>query len=137
MRDDCIFCDIVAGNTPAEKVYEDDRVLAFLDINPISEGHTLIIPKKHYPDIFEIPSHELCELSQTTKKISKSLRISLNAKGVNVLHNSGTAAQQEVPHFHIHVIPRYRGDQINIFPERKQKKGDLNKIAEKIRKRLQ
>lgn len=120
------------GETPSKKVYEDEDVLAFLDINPVTQGHTLVIPKEHYHDIFEIPPQALNKVIQIAKKVSKGLKESLDAEGINLLHNSGSIAQQAVPHFHIHVIPRYEADSINIFPKRKAKSEGLDEIARKI-----
>lgn len=133
MGETCVFCKIVRGEESAERVYEDESVLAFLDIKPITLGHTLVVPKKHNQDLFEIPKKELGKIAKATKKVAEGLRRSLDAKGVNILHSSGSVAQQEVPHFHIHVIPRYKRDEINIFPGRVGTKESLEKVAKKIR----
>ncbi|MEM7813779.1 MAG: HIT family protein [Candidatus Aenigmatarchaeota archaeon] len=108
---DCIFCKIVAGVIPAFKVYEDSETLAFLDINPAAPGHTLVIPKKHAKDIFEIEEPSLRDVAATTKRIAERLRRALGAD-VSVLQNNGRAAGQAIEHLHVHVIPRHAGDRL-------------------------
>ena len=103
---DCIFCKIVKGEAPAKKVYENEKVLAFLTIGPISRGHLLVIPKKHFENIFDIDEDYLKEIIFATKKISQKLKKNLKADGVNILHASGKDAQQSVFHFHLHLVPR-------------------------------
>ncbi len=99
---DCIFCKIINGDIPSMKIYEDDICLAFLDINPNSDGHTLIIPKEHYKDIFDIPSDTLSHIYEISKIIMKKLEEKL---GFSLLQNNGNI--QEVKHYHLHVIPYY------------------------------
>ena len=108
---DCIFCKIVAGEIPAFKVYEDGDTIAFLDINPSAVGHTLIIPKRHARDIFEIDDASLKAIAATTKRIADKIRSALGAD-VTVLQNNGRAAGQAIDHFHVHVIPRRAGDRL-------------------------
>ena len=103
---DCIFCKIIAGEIPSYKVYEDDLVLAFLDINPVGVGHTLIIPKKHTLDFETIPESDLENIMHVAKKISKLLCEKLEADGYSLAQNNGIA--QEVKHFHLHIIPKYK-----------------------------
>ncbi len=110
---DCIFCKIVRRKAEASVVYEDGTSIAFLDTHPIAEGHTLVAPKQHYTDIFDIEPHTLEKLVLSTKIIALELRDQLQASGVNMLHASGEAAEQSVFHFHIHVIPRKQGDRVN------------------------
>lgn len=136
MEGTCVFCKIVKGKESAKRVYEDESVLAFLDINPITLGHTLVVPKRHYQDLFEMPKQELAKIAKATKKVAEGLRRSLDAKGINILHSSGSVAQQEVPHFHIHVIPRYKRGEIDIFPGRAEIKESLENVAKKIRHTL-
>lgn len=136
MEEECIFCNITKGKAPSKKVHEKEDVLAFLDINPVSKGHTLVIPKEHYHDIFEIPQEELRKVMEEVKKISEAVKHGLDAGGINILHNSGSTAQQAVPHFHVHVIPRYVGDKINIFPKRASKPKELDQVANKIKEAL-
>lgn len=110
--EDCIFCKIVNNEIPSNKIYEDDLVLAFLDINPMSKGHTLIIPKKHFKDVFEIEENYLERIILVAKKISKKMKDSIGADGVNFYHASGIHAEQSVFHFHLHVVPRRKDDAI-------------------------
>lgn len=102
---DCIFCKIVEGKIPSLKIYEDDVILAFLDINPDSNGHTLIIPKKHYKDINDIDEKTLCHIYCKAKDIMKLLEEKLNADGFSLLQNNGSV--QEVKHYHLHIKPYY------------------------------
>lgn len=136
MKKECIFCKIIRGESSAQKIYETGDALAFLDVNPITDGHTLVIPKEHYRDIFQIPVPVLEKTMEAAKKIAEGAQKALNAGGVNILHNSGSVAQQEISHFHIHVIPRYRKDQINIFPGRKGNQEKIDSVAKKLRDHL-
>lgn len=111
---DCIFCKIVAGELPAALVGSDERVLAFLDINPATRGHALVIPRAHVEDIREIGSEDLAAAIALAQTIAVRARERLGADGVNLLHSSGSAAWQTVFHFHIHVIPRYLGDPLRL-----------------------
>ena len=112
---DCVFCKIVKGEIPSKKVYEDGNVIAFLDINPLSEGHTLVIPKKHAENIFDVSEEELSKVMQVVKKISKK-RLEEGAKGVNILQNNGKEAGQLVNHIHFHVVPRNGNDKLRFWP---------------------
>jgi histidine triad (HIT) family protein len=108
---DCIFCKIIArGEVPSTQVYEDREVYAFLDINPVNLGHTLVVPKKHYKTLFEIPDGELGTLGVCVKKIASAVKTALSADGINVSMNNGSAAGQIVHHAHIHIIPRHEKD---------------------------
>ena len=111
---ECIFCKIVAGELPAAVVACDDRTLAFLDINPATRGHTLVIPRAHVQDIHEIDSEDLAAAIALAQRIAGRARDRLGADGVNLLHSAGSAAWQTVFHFHIHVIPRYLGDPLRL-----------------------
>ena len=104
--EDCIFCKIAQGEIPSFKVYEDDRVLAFEDINPISEGHTLIIPKKHAQNLWEIPEEDLTAIHLASKKIIQAIKDVLNPTGVAVLQLNGRGVNQVVMHYHLHLMPR-------------------------------
>ena len=107
---DCIFCKIVASEIPATVVYEDEDVLVFMDIGPIIKGHALVITKKHYDPVSATPDDILAKLHITAKRIAEAQMNGLGADGVNIMQNNGTAAGQEVPHIHVHVIPRFDGD---------------------------
>lgn len=103
---DCVFCKIVNGNIPCMKVYEDDICLAYLDINPDSNGHTLIIPKKHYKDINDIDDDTLLHIYRISRKIMKLLENKLKCDGFSLLQNNGCV--QEVKHYHLHIKPQYK-----------------------------
>jgi histidine triad (HIT) family protein len=111
---DCIFCKIVQGVAKSWKVYEDENVYAFLDIHPVNEFHTLVIPKNHYENIFDIPEHELMAVTTAVKKIVSLFSQKLGIHNVQVINSSGPEAQQDVFHFHIHIVPRKMGDNQNI-----------------------
>ena len=104
--EDCIFCKIVNGEIPCFKIFEDDRVLAFADINPISEGHALIIPKKHAENLWEIPEKDLTAVHLASKKIIQAIKQALNPTGVALLQLNGRGANQVVMHYHLHLVPR-------------------------------
>lgn len=103
----CIFCKIIDGSIPSSKVYEDENILAILDLSQTTYGHTLVMPKKHYQNILEIPSDELATLMVKVQELAKLITAKLNANGVNILVNTNEAAGQTVMHLHIHIIPRY------------------------------
>jgi histidine triad (HIT) family protein len=131
---DCVFCKIVKGEIKSYTVYEDNTVKAILDINPINEGHTLVIPKDHYTDIFDIDEKVLKDIISAAKRLAKKYKTMLNADGVNLVQSSGEAAQQEVPHFHLHIVPRYKGDGLNIwFHKERKKEIDLDKVFERLK----
>jgi histidine triad (HIT) family protein len=107
---DCIFCKIVEGKIPSKIVFEDDHNLAFLDISPISKGHTIVIPKNHYSTLEDIPDRELKDVFQVVRKIAKVIYQKLQIDGYNILQNNFAAAGQVIKHFHIHIIPRIFDD---------------------------
>ena len=104
---DCVFCAIVAGQIPSTRVYEDERTIAFLDINPGSEGHMVIVPRTHSADIREVSPEDLAALFSTAQRLTVRAHETLGCEGVNVINNCGAAAGQTVFHTHVHVIPRY------------------------------
>ncbi|MDD5291165.1 MAG: HIT family protein [Patescibacteria group bacterium] len=130
---DCIFCKIIAGEIPSFKVYEDENVLAFLDIAPVNPGHTLVVPKKHYENMEEILEAELCKLTVVIKKIGKAVKDSLGAEGYNITENNGPVAGQIVPHLHFHVIPRRQDDGLKLWPQEKYGEGEAEEIVKKIK----
>ena len=107
---DCLFCAIVAGDIPSERVDEDERTVAFMDINPATPGHTLVVPRRHSQDLFDVPAEDLAACMATAQRVAGRAREALDAEGVNLMQSSGRAAWQDVFHFHVHVIPRYAGD---------------------------
>ena len=108
--DDCIFCKIVKGDSPASVVYENSTVLAFLDVNPVQRGHTLVIPKKHFVDIWDIDRDVLAEVVAATKRVAQRLQEKMDAEGINTFSASGKPAGQDIFHFHMHVIPLAKGE---------------------------
>ena len=112
--ENCIFCKVTCGEVHSCKVYEDEHTYAFLDINPINEYHTLVIPKKHYENIFDIPEDEAVHIMRAIKKVVNLYNEKLQLKNVQVINNSGKEAQQDVFHIHFHIMPRFSGDQQNI-----------------------
>lgn len=110
----CIFCKIVRGEAESWKVYEDESVYAFLDINPASEYHTLVIPKAHYENIFDIPEGELLKVMAVVKKLAVLYRDRLDIHNVQIINSSGAEAQQDVFHLHFHIVPRRKGDGQNV-----------------------
>ena len=136
--DNCIFCKIVSGEIPSSKIYEDENVLSFLDVNPVNEGHSLIIPKKHFENIYDLPDEILCEIIKVSKKLSIKIKESMGADGINVYMNNGITAGQQVPHAHIHIIPRLENDGFTYWHGKKSySKEERNDAAEKISKALQ
>ena len=134
---DDLFLKIIAGDVPSEKVYEDKDTLAFLDINPHNHGHTLVIPKEKYDNIFDIPEETMCAMIKTAKKLSLAVTKATGAEGVNIGMNNGKVAGQEVMHAHIHIVPRLKDD--NIYqPARHNRYGEGEKesVGEKIRKEV-
>lgn len=135
--DDCLFCKMVAGEIPVTKIYEDDVVLAFLDIGPISDGHTLVIPKQHFEKLSACPAELLGQVSSRLGRIAGAVAAGTNSDGYNVLCNNGRAAGQLVEHLHFHVIPRHAGDGVfDRWPSYKYDAGKAERIADKIRGNL-
>lgn len=118
---DCIFCKIINGDIPSHKIYEDDLVLAFLDINPETNGHTLIIPKKHFKDLNEIEENELNHILKVAKELSLKIKESLKCDGFTLIQNNGFV--QDVKHFHLHIVPKYINEQENL---------ELNEIEKRL-----
>lgn len=110
----CIFCKIVSGEIPSFKVYEDEFVIAFLDLSQTTKGHTLVVPKKHVENIFDLDSDTAKHVMNALVKVVNILKDKLNVKSVNLVNNSGALAGQTIMHFHIHIIPRYEGDTFSI-----------------------
>lgn len=130
---DCLFCQIVAGEVPSEKVYEDDRVLAFLDLYPLNRGHSLVVPKQHYESILEVPAPLFEALAKATQRVARALRRAYDLGGLNLLLNDGAYSGQLIPHVHFHVIPRTAGDGIHVPAGRKKyPHGEMTKVREEI-----
>ncbi|HTY74833.1 MAG TPA: HIT family protein [Candidatus Nanoarchaeia archaeon] len=137
MAEDCIFCKIVSKQAPSSIVYEDECVLVFMDLRPVSEGHALVIPKQHYVDIFDIPAELLAETHKVTKAIAAAVKKATCADGISIVQQNGKAAGQDIFHMHVHVIPRFEGqkmphfDELTVFEREK-----LDEMAAKIKKEL-
>jgi histidine triad (HIT) family protein len=109
---DCLFCRIAAGEVPATVVYEDDQTISFMDINPSVRGHALVIPRAHSTDIRDIEPDDLAACMRSVQTVARKAIAGLDAEGANILQNTGRAAGQAVFHFHVHVLPRHRGDEL-------------------------
>jgi len=137
MKDDCIFCKMVAGQVPVTKIYEDKSILAFLDIGPLSNGHTLVIPKQHFERLHDCPSQIAAHLGSVLGRIAKAVAVAMNYDGYNVLCNNGRAAGQLVEHVHFHIIGRNRADGLfSAWPAGKYQEGAIQGTARKIRENL-
>ncbi len=133
----CVFCQIVAKKAPANLIYEDDAVIAFLDNRPASEGHVLIIPNNHYEQIYDFPEEEIEHLFRTVKKISLAIRKGINPEGLSIIQRNGAAAGQRIFHLHINLIPRYIGKKLYDMEELQPKSiEELDKTAHKIKRYL-
>ena len=136
MAEDCIFCKIVAGELPSEIVQEDEHTVAFMDINPWTRGHALVIPRNHSPNLYEVGKDDLWHTSSAAKQLALRMRERLRCDGVNLLNASEPAAWQTVFHFHMHVIPRYDDDplQLPVRP-RQAEQAELAEVAAELRGR--
>jgi histidine triad (HIT) family protein len=128
---DCLFCKIVSGEIPSTRIAEDDRTIAFMDINPATRGHVLVVPREHAQDLVSIDPADLSAVAEAAQRIAATMPDRLGADGVNLLNSCGRAAWQTVFHFHLHVIPRYDADPLRLpwTPE----PGDRDEIAEAAR----
>lgn len=133
---DCLFCNIIAKKFPAVFVYEDETVAAFLDINPVNPGHTLLVPKEHFKNIFDVSTDTLCDMTTATKRIAPAIRAALSADGINLIMNNERAAGQLVPHIHLHIIPRHSTDGFHNWKGTPYKDGEIEYTATHIRARL-
>ena len=130
---DCIFCAIVNGAIPSSKVFESDTIYAFLDLNPVHKGHTLIIPKKHFRDVTELDTALGSDIFDAMQRVAKAVMEATGARGFNVLQNNGRIAGQMVDHLHWHIIPRFADDGLNLWPQGKyDSMNEMNATAAKI-----
>ena len=132
MKNDCVFCAIAAGEIPCFKVFEDDFALAYLDVNPFSEGHTLVIPKSHTTGLLDTPEETLAALLARVKKVAAHIKTALGCDGFHILQNNGAAAGQTVGHIHFHIVPRWNGDPL-AFENSKGDMKALEALAAKMR----
>lgn len=130
---DCVFCKIVKGALPGRRIYEDEHTLAFLDIAQDVDGHIVVIPKKHVKSILDCDEETLCRVMAAVKTVSNHLTDHCGYDGVNLLNASDESAGQSVPHFHIHIIPRKRGDGIDTWPKFDGAKQDIDEVFHHIR----
>jgi len=134
---DCVFCKIVGGGIPAEKVIEDHACLAFMDIGPLAEGHVLLIPKEHFQTVDQMPGEIAGAMLRHVPVLVKAVQSATGCQGVNVLQNNGKVAHQVVPHVHFHVIPRNPGDAFGFnWPAGEYAEGRMQALAGEIRKHL-
>ncbi len=134
---DCLFCKIVAGEISCAKVYEDDTVLAFLDIYPTNIGHTLVIPKVHHTNLYDTPDETLAHTMTVVKKLSIAIKTALGANGINIEMNNDASAGQIIFHTHIHIVPRFEGDGFKHWKgARGYKEGEMEKIKKGIGEHL-
>jgi len=129
----CLFCKIAAGEIPSDKVYEDDDTVAFLDITPVAEGHTLVIPKKHYRNSLQTPDPELAKLIAVVKKVGNAVMEGVGAGGINVHLNNEPPAGQVVFHTHAHIIPRSSDDGLKMWMGSSLGEIEMKRVAEKIK----
>ncbi len=134
MASDCVFCMVLSGDIPAEAVHEDAHTLAVMDINPFSRGHAVVFPRRHVRGLYEVGDEELARTCSVARRLAIMARDRLGADGVNLLNNTERAAWQSIFHFHLHVIPRYDGDplQLPIQPRRAQSE-ELAAVAQRLR----
>ncbi|MFF4268821.1 HIT family protein [Streptomyces sp. NPDC001536] len=136
--EECDFCSIASGRAPANVIWEDEASLAFFPLRPAAVGHTLVIPKSHYEDLFETPQPTLSSLIQAVTLVGRGLRAALGPDGLNVINSAGEAASQTVFHVHVHVVPRWHGDHFgDIWPPNDAYASEVkDEIAEMVRQTL-
>ena len=136
MAEECIFCKIVKGELPCSKIYEDEDVLSFLDLFPVNKGHALVIPKKHYENLFDVPEELLAKVSVVMKKVADAVKKGVNADGISIAQNNGKSAGQVVPHIHFHVMPRFKEDGLKLWPQGKYEENEMEEYMQNIIKFL-
>lgn len=137
MKDDCIFCKIARGNIPSATVYEDSHFRVILDINPATKGHCLIIPKEHFDNIYDLDAETAGKLFSLATCIARAMKDALHCDGLNLVQNNGLIAGQTVFHFHLHLIPRYEGDQVELTWTPHETQADqLEELRKAIREKI-
>ena len=131
-KDDCIFCKLVRAELPSYKVYEDDRTLTFMDINPVTDGHTLVVTKDHFDNMFEATAESLQAVAANAKKTANAIRTVLNPAGLMVFQLNGAAAGQTVFHYHLHLLPRWANQPLVLHTREAGNPARLTELAEKI-----
>lgn len=133
----CIFCKIVRKEAPASIVYDDETVLAFLDIRPLSAGHALVIPKSHFAEIFDAPQKQLSQVHKVAQLIAIAAKKATGADGISIIQQNGKAAGQDIFHLHVHIVPRFTGQKLPLFSGLKEaERAELDEMALKIRREL-
>ena len=130
--EECLFCKIAKGEIPCSKVYENDNVLAFLDIAPVNKGHVLVIPKNHYENVLDVDEDILKEVISVVQKVAIGVKKGVNADGIVISQNNGKIAGQVIMHLHFHVIPRFKEDELGKWPQGKYKDGEMDEYSERI-----
>ncbi|MFA6526346.1 MAG: HIT family protein [Candidatus Buchananbacteria bacterium] len=133
---DCIFCKIIAGEISSNKIYEDDKVVAFLDINPVNPGHVLVVPKAHYELMAQMQENALSAVVGAVNRVSQGVLKAVGADSFNLYLNNGKTAGQLVPHFHWHIIPRHSGDGLELWHGKAYGEGEAQIVAKKIKENL-
>lgn len=135
--DNCIFCKILRGEIPSTKLYEDENSIVILDISPANKGHAILITKEHAANLFELSDESAKKILPVVKKVGNGIVKTLGCDGLNVLQNNGEAAGQTVFHLHVHMIPRYKDDDVSVgWKHLSYKDGEMSEMAEKIKKNL-
>ena len=134
--EECLFCKIVKGELPSSKIYEDEDTLAFLDLFPVNKGHSLVIPKEHYENIFDVPEESLSKISSVMKNVADAVKKGVNADGISIAQSNGKDAGQVISHIHFHVMPRFKDDGLKLWPQGKYEEGEMDKFKEDISKFL-
>lgn len=133
----CVFCAIVEGDAPAEVIYEDEATLAFMDIHPAARGHTLVIPKEHFRNIYDIEQEALLATARTTMKVARAVRAAFEPHGLNILQANESGGFQSVFHFHFHIVPRWKDDGlIRPWQPKRGDEGEIRETARLIREQL-
>ena len=136
-KEDCVFCKIVSGHIPSNTIYENSEFKVIMDASPAAKGHVLVLPKEHYKDIYDIDAETAGKLFQLAAVVARALKEVLNCDGLNILQNNGVIAGQTVFHFHMHLIPRYEGDDVTVKWEGHSMDADeMDQLRRDIRKAL-
>lgn len=133
---DCIFCRIARGEAPCAEVYRDDQVMVFMDLFPVAPGHTLVVTLDHHENLFEVPPEALAAAARTSRRVARAIRAELAPEGLGVFQLNGAAAGQTVFHYHTHLIPRRRGDELRLHGRGQADAAELARMAERLRAAL-
>ncbi len=137
MKEDCLFCNIAKGKIPSATIYEDSHFAVILDVNPATKGHCLIIPKEHFDNIYDLDGETAGKLFSLATCIARAMKDALNCDGLNVIQNNGEIAGQTVPHFHLHLIPRYEGDGVDLtWKQNGVSEEELEEIRKAVKKAI-